>query len=443
MDNVYEGIIFAPMFTQYEDVLQYLYANLPMFQRIGAVAFKSDLSNTIALCEALDNPQKKVKSVHIAGTNGKGSTSHMLASILQSAGYKTGLYTSPHLKSFTERIRVNGAEVSQQFVVDFVNRIQPVIERVKPSFFEITVAMAFDYFVREQVDIAVIEVGLGGRLDSTNVITPELSLITNIGWDHTDLLGDTLDKIAAEKAGIIKKNVPVVVSEHQPGIADVFKSKAAVETAPLHFASDVYTVQLRDEHGSILFDVLKNGKPAQKGIALPLQGIYQQKNLAGVLQAVDILRQQGWKISEEQLLDGLTKVMSQTGLKGRWQKLGTNPLIVCDTGHNLDGVAQVVKQLQQLSYHQLFMVIGMVKDKDISGVLELLPKDANYYFCQASIPRALDAGILAEKARGIGLKGEVIANVNDAIHQARARASADDVIFIGGSTFIVAEIEEL
>lgn len=443
MDNVYEGIIFAPMFTQYEDVLQYLYANLPMFQRIGAVAFKSDLSNTIALCEALDNPQKKVKSVHIAGTNGKGSTSHMLASILQSAGYKTGLYTSPHLKSFTERIRVNGAEVSQQFVVDFVNRIQPVIERVKPSFFEITVAMAFDYFVREQVDIAVIEVGLGGRLDSTNVITPELSLITNIGWDHTDLLGDTLEKIAAEKAGIIKKNVPVVVSEHQPGIADVFKSKAAVETAPLHFASDVYTVQLRDEHGNILFDVLKNGKPAQKGIALPLQGIYQQKNLAGVLQAVDILRQQGWKISEEQLLDGLTKVMSQTGLKGRWQKLGTNPLIVCDTGHNLDGVAQVVKQLQQLSYHQLFMVIGMVKDKDISGVLELLPKDANYYFCQASIPRALDAGILAEKARGIGLKGEVIANVNDAIHQARARASADDVIFIGGSTFIVAEIEEL
>jgi dihydrofolate synthase/folylpolyglutamate synthase len=443
MDNVYEGIIFAPMFTQYEDVLQYLYANLPMFQRIGAVAFKSDLSNTIALCEALDNPQKKVKSVHITGTNGKGSTSHMLASILQSAGYKTGLYTSPHLKSFTERIRVNGAEVSQQFVVDFVNRIQPVIERVKPSFFEITVAMAFDYFVREQIDIAVIEVGLGGRLDSTNVINPELSLITNIGWDHTDLLGDTLEKIAAEKAGIIKKNVPVVVSEHQPGIADVFKSKAVVETAPLHFASDVYTVQLRDEQGSILFDVLKNGKAAQKGIALPLQGIYQQKNLAGVLCAVDILRQQGWKISEEQLLDGLTKVMSQTGLKGRWQKLGTNPLIVCDTGHNLDGVAQVVKQLQQLSYHQLFMVIGMVKDKDISGVLELLPKDANYYFCQASIPRALDAGILAEKARGIGLKGEVIANVNDAIHQARARASADDVIFIGGSTFIVAEIEEL
>ncbi|MFD1003076.1 bifunctional folylpolyglutamate synthase/dihydrofolate synthase [Ohtaekwangia kribbensis] len=443
MDNACEGIIFAPMFTQYEDVLQYLYANLPMFQRVGSVAFKSDLSNTIALCEALDNPQRKFKSIHIAGTNGKGSTSHMLASVLQSAGYKTGLYTSPHLKSFTERIRVNGKEVSEQFVVDFVNRIQPVIERVKPSFFEITVAMAFDYFVHEQVDVAVIEVGLGGRLDSTNVITPELSLITNIGWDHTDLLGDTLEKIAAEKAGIIKKNVPVVVSEQQPGIADVFRSKAAAETAPLRFASDVYTVQFREEKGTILFDALKNGKPAHTGIALPLQGIYQQKNLAGVLCAIDVLRQQGWKITDEQLVDGLMKVMSQTGLKGRWQKLGTNPLIVCDTGHNLDGVTQVVKQLQQLSYKRLFMVIGMVKDKDISGVLELLPKEANYYFCQASIPRALEAGILAEKARSTGLKGEVIANVNEAIQRARAKASAEDVIFIGGSTFVVAEIDGL
>jgi dihydrofolate synthase/folylpolyglutamate synthase len=443
MDNECEGIIFAPMFTEYEDVLQYLYANLPMFQRVGSVAFKSDLSNTIALCEALDNPQRKFKSIHIAGTNGKGSTSHMLASVLQSAGYKTGLYTSPHLKSFTERIRVNGKEVSEQFVVDFVNRIQPVIERVKPSFFEITVAMAFDYFVHEQVDVAVIEVGLGGRLDSTNVITPELSLITNIGWDHTDLLGDTLEKIAAEKAGIIKKNVPVVVSEQQPGIADVFRSKAAAETAPLRFASDVYTVQFREEKGTVLFDALKNGKPAHTGIALPLQGIYQQKNLAGVLCAIDVLRQQGWKITDEQLVDGLMKVMSQTGLKGRWQKLGTNPLIVCDTGHNLDGVTQVVKQLQQLSYKRLFMVIGMVKDKDISGVLELLPKEANYYFCQASIPRALEAGILAEKARSTGLKGEVIANVNEAIQRARAKASAEDVIFIGGSTFVVAEIDGL
>lgn len=443
MDNASEGIIFAPMFTQYQDVLQYLYANLPMFQRVGALALKNDLGNTLALCEALDNPQNKLKSIHIAGTNGKGSTSHMLASVLQSAGYKTGLYTSPHLKSFTERIRINGKEISQQFVVDFVNRIQPAIERVRPSFFEITVAMAFDYFVREQVDVALIEVGLGGRLDSTNVITPELSLITNIGWDHTDLLGDTLEKIAAEKAGIIKKNVPVVISEQQPGIADVFRSKAAAETAPLYFASDVYTIQLRDVQGNILFDALKNGKPVYTSIALPLQGIYQQKNLAGVLCAIDILRQQGWKITDEQLLDGLMKVTSQTGLKGRWQKLGTNPLIVCDTGHNLDGVTQVVKQLQQLSHKKLFMIIGMVKDKDITGVLRLLPKDANYYFCQAAIPRALDANILAEKARSIGLKGDVVANVNEAIQHARAQASADDVIFIGGSTFVVAEIEGL
>jgi dihydrofolate synthase/folylpolyglutamate synthase len=443
MDNACEGIIFAPMFTQYEDVLQYLYANLPMFQRVGAVALKNDLSNTVELCEALDNPQKKFKTIHIAGTNGKGSTSHMLASVLQSAGYKTGLYTSPHLKSFTERIRVNGSEISQAFVVDFVNRIQPVIERVKPSFFEITVAMAFDYFVCEQVDVAVIEVGLGGRLDSTNVITPELSLITNIGWDHTDLLGDTLEKIAAEKAGIIKKKVPVVVSERQPGIEDVFRSKAAAESAPLYFASDIYTVQLRDDRQTILFDVLKNGKPFQTGIALPLQGIYQQKNLAGVFRAVDILNDKGWAISDEQLLDGLAKVTSQTGLKGRWQKLGTNPLIVCDTGHNLDGVVQVAEQLKRLSYRQLFMIIGMVKDKDISGVLQLLPKDANYYFCQAAIPRALNANLLAEQARALGLKGEVIANVNEAIQHARAKASAEDVIFIGGSTFVVAEIDGL
>lgn len=443
MDNAHEGIIFAPMFTQYEDVLQYLYANLPMFQRVGAVAFRGDLSNTIALCQALDNPQKKFKSIHIAGTNGKGSTSHMLASVLQSAGYKTGLYTSPHLKSFTERIRVNGNEISRAFVVDFVNRVQPVIERVQPSFFEITVAMAFDYFVREQVDVAVIEVGLGGRLDSTNVITPELSLITNIGWDHTDLLGDTLEKIAAEKAGIIKKNVPVVVSEQQPGIEDVFRSKATTESAPLHFASAIYTVQLRDDGQTILFDVLKNRQPFQTGIALPLQGIYQQKNLAGVLRAIDILKDKGWRISDEQLLDGLAKVTSQTGLKGRWQKLGTNPLIVCDTGHNLDGVAQVVEQLKRLSYRQLFMIIGMVKDKDISGVLLLLPKEANYYFCQAAIPRALDANTLAEQARALGLKGEVIANVNEAIQHARAKASAEDVIFIGGSTFVVAEIDGL
>ena len=414
-----------------------------MFQRVGAVALKNDLSNTVELCEALDNPQTKFKSIHIAGTNGKGSTSHMLASVLQSAGYKTGLYTSPHLKSFTERIRINGKEISKHFVVDFVNRIQPVIERVKPSFFEITVAMAFDYFVREQIDVAVIEVGLGGRLDSTNVITPELSLITNIGWDHTDLLGDTLEKIAAEKAGIIKKNVPVVVSEQQPGVEDVFRNKAAAETAPLYFASDEYTVQLRDDGQTILFDVLKKGQPYQTSIALPLQGIYQQKNLAGVFRAIDILKDQGWTISNEQVLDGLMKVTLQTGLKGRWQKLGTNPLIVCDTGHNLDGVTQVVEQLKRLSYRQLFMIIGMVKDKDISGVLQLLPKNANYYFCQAAIPRALDANTLAAQARAQGLKGEVTPDVNEAMEQARAKASAEDVIFIGGSTFVVAEIDGL
>jgi dihydrofolate synthase / folylpolyglutamate synthase len=431
------------MFTQYEDVLEYLYTSLPMFQRIGAVAYKSDLTNTIALCESLDNPQRKFKSIHIAGTNGKGSTSHMLASVLQSAGYKTGLYTSPHLKSFTERIRVNGKEVTQSFVVDFVNRIQTSIDSIQPSFFEITVAMAFDYFVREQVDIAVIEVGLGGRLDSTNVITPELSLITNIGWDHTDLLGNTLEKIAAEKAGIIKKNVPVVISERQSTVEKVFINKAKQENAPLYFASDTYSVNLAEEKRNLLFDVFKDNVPVVERLDLPLQGEYQRKNLPGVLKAVSILQESGWKISDQHIVEGLLKVVSQTGLKGRWQKLSASPLIICDTGHNIDGIENVVHQLKHLVYEKLFVIIGMVKDKDISGVLQLLPKDANYYFCQANIPRALDAVALAEQAGKFGLNGVVIPNVNDAIAQAKLTATTDDVIFIGGSTFIVAEIEGL
>jgi dihydrofolate synthase / folylpolyglutamate synthase len=427
------------MFSNYQQVLSYLYEALPMFQRIGAVAYKKDLTNTLALCQALGNPHLKFKSVHVAGTNGKGSTSHMLASVLQSSGYTTGLYTSPHLKNFTERIKVNGAEISQEFVVDFVNRIKPEIERIKPSFFEITVAMAFDYFSKCKVDIAVIEVGLGGRLDSTNVIIPEVSVITNIGFDHKDLLGDTLEKIAFEKAGIIKSGVPVVISQRQPEIEHVFKIKASEVNAELYFASDEYNAAL-SIHG---VEIARNNTPYISNLQLPLKGNYQTKNLPGVLRACDQLNTKGFTISKESLVKGLEQTVAQTGLKGRWQQLSTNPLIICDTGHNVDGIKQIVAQLKQQSFNTLHIVLGMVKDKDQLEVLALLPTHASYYFCQAKIPRALDATVLSELAHGCGLKGVVIADVNEAIQAAKRAAKQDDLIFIGGSTFVVAEIEAL
>lgn len=426
------------MVKSYADALQFLYDNLPMFQRVGAAAITKDLSNTILLCQSLGDPQQKFKTIHVAGTNGKGSTSHMLASILQEAGYKTGLYTSPHLKSFTERIRVNGQEISAPFVVDFVNKIEPIINEITPSFFEITVAMAFDYFVRENVDVAVIEVGLGGRLDSTNVITPEVSVITNIGWDHKDLLGDTLPKIASEKAGIIKPNIPAVVSERQPEVEDVFLSKARETRSALVFASDEYSVSWRDDKVS----VLKNGN-LHFDVKLPLRGYYQRKNLPGVIKTIDVIKEKGFSITESHLRSGLEKVISNTHLKGRWQKLGERPFVYCDTGHNIDGIKEILQQIQTLKFNHLHMVFGMVKDKDISGILSLLPKRATYYFCQANIPRALDAATLAEKARDVGLRGEVIPDVNEAKRKALKNASPDDFIFVGGSTFVVAELEEL
>lgn len=428
------------MFTSYSDAVQYLYANLPMFQRVGAAALKKDLTNTLKLCAALGNPHQKFKSVHIAGTNGKGSTAHMLASILQSSGYRTGLYTSPHLKEFTERIKINGAEVTQAFVVEFVNRVKPLIEAIQPSFFEITVAMAFQYFSEEKVDIAVIEVGLGGRLDSTNVITPEVSVITNIGWDHKDLLGNTLQQIAGEKAGIIKPSVPVVVSERQPEVEKVFTEKSNTVGSPLFFASDHYSA----ENGKAdTLTVLKDQLPVYPSVKLPLRGAYQKQNVAGVVKAVEILREKGFTISDSAVRQGFEKVMVQTGLKGRWQVLGERPLVVCDTGHNIDGIRYVVQQLKTLPCDKLHMVIGMVKDKDITEVLSVLPKEAAYYFCQAKLPRALDAGELAQRASACGLTGCVVPDVNDAKNKARQNAGASDVIFIGGSTFVVAELEEL
>ncbi len=409
-----------------------------MFQRVGAVAYKSDLANTLAFCSALGNPQHKFKSIHIAGTNGKGSSSHMLASVLQVVGYKTGLYTSPHLKEFTERIRINGQEIDQEFVIDFVVRIKPLIEKIQPSFFEITVVMAFDYFAHQQVDVAVIEVGLGGRLDSTNVITPVLSLITNISWDHMDLLGDTLEKIAAEKAGIIKPEIPVVISERQPEVENVFTQKANEGHSPISFATDKFKVT-RESNG---FYSVDHGNVHQL-MKLDLMGRYQTKNIAGVLASIDELKKIGFMISDQHVELGLKEMMSRTGLRGRWQMIGERPLIICDTGHNEGGIREIVQQIAETKYRQLHMVLGMVKDKDVSKVLYLLPKDATYYFCEASIPRAMPADELKLKAESFDLKGKVVKNVNDAIQYAKENSSPDDLIFVGGSTFVVAEVENL
>ncbi len=427
----------------YQETLDYLFNALPMFQRVGASAYKADLTNTIALCTHLGNPQKQFKSIHVAGTNGKGSTSHSLASIFQAAGYKTGLYTSPHLKSFTERIRINGQEINKEDVVEFVAINKGFLDQLQPSFFEMTVGLAFWYFAKEEVDIAIIEVGMGGRLDSTNVISPELCVITNIGFDHTQFLGDTLPLIAGEKAGIIKEAVPVVVSHTQKEIQSVFIQKAASMQANLVFADQRWEVRkIREAAFRKASYTVKVGKEIFD-LEFDLQGDYQRFNLPGILESVEQLRQQGWKLTKQALQLGLAHVSEYTGLKGRWQILQTQPLTIADTGHNEAGILEVVNQLKNYTYSQLWMVIGMVNDKDISKVLELLPSDATYIFCQANLPRAMDAEFLASKALEKGLSGQVIPKVTEAIEFARKNAGADDLIFIGGSTFVVAEIEDL
>ena len=416
-----------------------------MFQRVGAVAYKADLTNTISLCSALDNPQLKFKSIHIAGTNGKGSSSHMMAAILQSAGYKTGLYTSPHLKEFTERIKINGVEIDQEYIIDFVNRIKKEIEKIQPSFFEITVAMAFDYFAFHKVDFAVIETGLGGRLDSTNVITPIVSLITNIGYDHMDILGYTLPAIAKEKAGIIKEGIPVVISELQAEVEPVFCAKAAEVNADIVFASKIFSTKekVNAKDSSLTLDVYDQGEPVFSNLNPELKGDYQKKNIPGVLMSIKVLQKLGYRITTQNIQNGIENVIKLTGLKGRWQKLGESPLIICDTGHNVDGLKDVVHQIRAQKFKNLFIVLGMVKDKDISNVIRLLPREAYYFFCQATIPRALEAKFLAEKAKAAGLQGEVVQDVNKAIAAAKSKAGKEDFIFIGGSTFVVAEIDNL
>lgn len=424
----------------YTETLEYLYGKLPMFTRVGASAFKKDLHNTIAMCENLGNPQHQFKSIHVGGTNGKGSTSHMLAAIFQQAGYKTGLYTSPHLKDFRERIRINGQMVSEEFVTSFVQAEQTLIEAISPSFFEVTVAMAFSYFAQEKVDIAIIEVGLGGRLDSTNIISPELSVITNISLDHTNILGNTLGEIANEKAGIIKAGVPVVIGESQLETDAIFIQKANSTDSKLVFADQKFTIRNLQRSAEYLEVSLAEGSELLvEDLKLDLSGSYQLKNILTVFTAVDILRKQGYKIGDEAIRSALQDVKGLTGLQGRWQKLGTNPLIICDTGHNIAGISEVLQNIRATPYQQLHMVIGMVKDKDISGVLQLLPRDAAYYFCSPQLERAMSAEELAAKAAGYQLKGEIFASVTEAIECAKKKAASSDLIFIGGSTFVVAE----
>ena len=404
----------------YQETLSWMFNRLPMFQTQGKTALNNKLDNILAFTSVLGNPQTKFKSLHIAGTNGKGSSSSMLASILQEAGYKVGLYTSPHLKDFRERIKINGREIPEDYVVSFIAKNRPFLEEYHLSFFEMTVGMAFSYFENEKVDIAVIEVGLGGRFDSTNIITPEVSLITNISKDHTDILGDTLPKIAFEKAGIIKRNVPVVISEYQEETAPVFTAKAKEMNAPIIFANHIETSLTTD-----------------------LQGAYQEKNIKGVIAVIDFLKHQGWDISDENLKNGLLNVVKNTHLKGRWQTLSTHPTVVCDTGHNIGGLTYVMEQLKKQTYTQLHIVIGFVKEKDVKGVLELFPKEAHYYFCSLNIKRGLAVEILKEIATTKGLRGEAYSSVQEAVSAAKAKAQPTDFIFIGGSTFVVSELADL
>ena len=426
----------------YQETIDYLFSRLPMFSRIGAAAYKADLTNTIKLCEFIGNPHLRFKSIHIAGTNGKGSVSHMLAAILQTAGYKTGLYTSPHLKDFRERIKINGEMVSEDFVTGFTERIKPLITEIEPSFFEITVAMAFSWFALQKVDVAVIEVGLGGRLDSTNIITPELSVITNISYDHMNMLGNTLQQIAGEKAGIIKKGIPVVVGETVPETKLVFVQKAKDNEAEIYFANEKkWVADWTQEKHDLIATIVDNHTDERKDYTLDLGGLYQTKNLLTVLEAVDVLVKQKWQINEKHIEKALKEVKKLTGLHGRWEVVHQNPYTVFDVGHNEDGIKQINEQLEHCDFQKLHIVTGMVKDKEVSKILSLFPKYATYYFTKAQIPRALPEHELAEKAKEIGLAGQPFATVNQALQQAIDHAHKEDMILVCGSVFVVGEVE--
>jgi dihydrofolate synthase/folylpolyglutamate synthase len=407
----------------YQETINWMFNQLPMYQLQGASAYKKDLTNTYLLIDHLDNPQEKIKCIHVAGTNGKGSTSHMLASILKEAGYKVGLYTSPHLKDFRERIKIispeASGEISEQFVTDFINKHKAFFESNDMSFFEMTVGLAFDYFAKEKVDIAIIEVGMGGRLDATNIITPLVSVITNIGLDHTQFLGNTLESVAFEKAGIIKPNIPVVIGEYSPETKPVFLAKAKECNSEIYFASDLITETYPSD----------------------LIGDYQIHNKKTVVETITILNTQNeFKITAENIKSGLLHVVKNTGLQGRWQQIGELPKVVCDTAHNKNGLEIVIKQIQKEKFEKLHIVLGVVNDKDLDEVLPLFPKNAIYYFCKPNIPRGLDAAILQEKAKKFDLKGDTYSSVTDAYIHSKKNATRNDFIFIGGSTFVVAEL---
>jgi dihydrofolate synthase/folylpolyglutamate synthase len=425
----------------YTETIEFLFSQLPAYHRIGKAAYKANLDNTIAMDNYLNNPHKRFRSIHVGGTNGKGSVSHMLASVLQEAGYKTGLYTSPHLRDFRERIRVDGMMIPEEAVVDFVNSNKDIIENVAPSFFEMTVAMAFDYFAKCQVDVAVVEVGLGGRLDSTNIIRPVLSVLTNIGHDHMDLLGDTIEKIALEKAGIIKTGTPVVISETQADTRKIFISKAREKDSAISFADEKFRCFLNNEdiqsgRRKFLMEDIDSGIKTEGQIFLG--GDYQAKNLAGVFCACNELKKI-FDISDDDVLSGILNVYKNTGLEGRWQIIRTSPLTICDTGHNKEGLEYVTNQLRRFRGSLLHIIIGFANDKELKSVLPLFPSEAVYYFTRASVIRAMDEYALRDEASKYGLAGECYPDVKTALHHAEKNAAQSDFIFIGGSTFIVAD----
>ena len=426
----------------YQETINWLFNQLPMYQRQGKAAYKADLNNTMELDDYFNHPHKKFKSIHVAGTNGKGSVSHILASVLQESGYKVGLYTSPHLKDFRERIKINGEMITEEFVVDFVRNHQSKFEEIKPSFFEMTVAMAFDYFEKQIVDIAVVEVGMGGRLDSTNIISPELSIITNIGFDHIAFLGNNLPDIAKEKAGIIKTNVPTVIGETNPETENVFKKTAQERNTNIYFADQEYRTDysMLSMDNKQVFNIYKGDENTYPELKLDLLGFYQAKNILTVIKSIELLKTRFDNISRESIYKGLANVIANTGLHGRWQILGIKPLTVCDTGHNKEGLEFVIKQINQTAYKSLHIVLGVVDDKNIDKILEMMPKDAQYYFTNAKIPRALNRDILKSRAEKYSLKGNSYETVEDALKNAKKNAKDNDLIFIGGSTFVVAEV---
>lgn len=425
----------------YQQTLDYLFARLPMYQRQGAAAYKADLNNTIKLVEVLGKPHQKIKCIHVAGTNGKGSSSHMLAAVMQQCGYKTGLYTSPHLLDFRERIKINGKLIPKNYVVEFVEKYKPIFEEIEPSFFEWTVALAFDYFAKDEVDVAIIETGLGGRLDSTNIITPEACLITNISFDHMNLLGDTLEKISAEKAGIIKPKVPVVISQYQSESAPIFSARARELKSPLEFADKNYRVLSAKKNEELLELEVLNKKTNQKEqYQLDLTGNYQIKNVLGVLNLLEYIEKSGFIIEADKVKKALSQVVKLTGLQGRWQTLQEKPLVIADTGHNEDGIKLVLENIAATTHDKLHIVFGVVNDKDITKILQLLPKTAQYYFVKADIPRALDQDELEKQAHAIKLHGKAYASVEEGLKAAKKAAHKSDLIFVGGSTFVVADV---